>query len=72
MKLLVFLGALAIVGLVITGAIHLQKTSNNTITIEIDKARVKDDADALISKGEGVLHDVEENLQSRAPDAARN
>jgi Tfp pilus assembly protein PilX len=68
MKALVFLAALALVGLVVTGAIHLQKSSDNSFTIEVDKNIAKQDADEVIQKGEQFFHEAESNLQSRAQD----
>jgi hypothetical protein len=64
-KALFFLVALAIVGLIITGAIRLQR-SNDTITIEIDKGRVAQDARAVVTKGKQVLQKAEASLD-RAP-----
>jgi hypothetical protein len=64
MRLLIFLSALAVVGLVVTGAIHLQKTSDHTYMIEIDKNRVQEDAERVIEKSEALLHQAEANASS--------
>jgi hypothetical protein len=65
MKVLFFLAALAVVGLVVTGAIHFQK-SGNTISIQIDKDRVEEDAQKAIGESEQVLHEAEARLQQPA------
>jgi hypothetical protein len=57
MKVFAFLAALAIVGLVITGAIKLQK-SDNSISIQIDRNRVKEEAKNVVEKGEDLLRDA--------------
>ena len=62
MRVLFFLGVLAIGGLIVTGAIHLQK-KGDTISIEIDKTKVKDEAQMVIDKGEDLLQDAEARLQ---------
>jgi hypothetical protein len=72
MKALIFLAALAIVGLVVTGAIHLQKTSDNTFDIQVDKARVEQDAERVVSEGQALLHKAEADLQSGTQSPSRN
>ena len=72
MKTLIFLGALAIIGLVVTGAIHLQKNNDNTFDIQVDKGRVEQDAERVISEGQDLLHRAESDLQSAAPGPSRN
>jgi hypothetical protein len=67
MKALFFLAALAIVGLVVTGAISLHK-SGDTISIEIDKQEVAEDARAVIKEGKEIFHKAESSIDS---DAAR-
>jgi hypothetical protein len=62
MRVFAFLAALAVVGLVITGAIKLQK-SNKTISIEIDRDRVKQDARAVVKKGKEVLREAGSALE---------
>jgi hypothetical protein len=64
MKTLVFLAALAVVGLVVTGAIKLQKTSDNNLTIQVDENRVADDAHRAVDEGREILHQAESALQS--------
>ena len=67
MKLVFFLAALAIVGLVVTGAIKLQKSSDtNTISIQIDKQRVHEDADRVVEEGKHVLEEAEAAIGSPA------
>lgn len=56
-----FLGALAIIGLIITGAIHLQRT-DDSITIEINKHRVAEDAKTVVDKSRTVLRQAEASL----------
>ncbi len=65
MKVLFFLAALAIAGLVVTGAIHFQK-SGNTITIQVDRDQVKEDAQKVIDEGEEILHEAEARLHQEA------
>lgn len=72
MKTLIFLAALAVVGLVVTGAIHLQKTNDNTISIQVDKGRVEQDADRLVHEGESLLHQAEADLSNAAQAPSRN
>lgn len=61
MKPLGFLVAAAIVGLILTGAIRLQRT-NSTISIQIDKQQVIEDARKLVEEGKEVIEDVREAL----------
>lgn len=63
MKAFFFLAALAIVGLVVTGAISLHR-SGNSITIEIDKQRVANDAQAVVDEGKQVLRQAETSLDA--------
>ena len=63
MKFLLFLVALAIVALIVTGAITLTRTADQKITIEIDKDRVKQDAAAALKKGRDVLRGAESRLR---------
>ena len=58
MKILMFLGALAIVGLIATGAITLHKSSNNNITTQIDRAKVKEEASHVVNEGEELLQEA--------------
>jgi hypothetical protein len=60
-RALFFLAALAVVALVVTGAIRLQR-SDDTITIQIDKARVAEDARAAVKRGKQVLRKAEASL----------
>ncbi len=57
MKIFMFLAALAVVWLVVTGAIKFQK-SNNTISIQIDRAKVQEEAEMVIDKSEEVLREA--------------
>ena len=65
MKAFFFLAALAIVGLVVTGAISLRR-SGNSITIEIDKQRVANDAKAVVDEGKQVLRQAEASLDAES------
>jgi hypothetical protein len=66
MRTLVFLGILAIIGLVVTGAIKMQKSPNdNTISIQIDKQRVSEDAQRVVDDGKELLQEAETAVQSR-------
>ncbi|MGD9724109.1 MAG: hypothetical protein AB7O59_22975 [Pirellulales bacterium] len=60
-RALFFLLALAIVGLIITGAIQLQRT-DDTITIQINKDRVAEDAKKVVKRGQDVLRKAEASL----------
>jgi hypothetical protein len=72
MKILFFLAALAIVGLIITGAITLGRTDDQSITIQINKSRVKQDAAAALQKGKEVIGGAESNLRQAARDVDTN
>lgn len=65
LRALFFLGVLAIIGLIVTGAIQLQR-SNDSITIEINKQRVAEDAKRVISGGKEVLRKAEASLDREA------
>ncbi len=65
MRTLFFLAALAVVGLVITGAIKLQK-SDNTISIEIDRQRTEQEAERVVDEGRQVLQEAESAIGSNA------
>jgi hypothetical protein len=64
MRLLLFLGALAVGGLIVTGAIKMTK-SNNSITIEIDRQAVRDDARRLVEEGKELIDDAESAMHDR-------
>ncbi len=66
MRILIFLGVLAIIGLIVTGAITLQRSNDNTITIQIDKGRVKQDAATVLEKGKEVIQDARSALRDSA------
>ncbi len=53
------------VGLVITGAIKLQK-SDNTISIEIDRQRTEQEAERVVDEGRQVLQEAESAIGSNA------
>ena len=59
MRILFFLAAMAIIGLVVTGAIKLQKGDDNTITIKIDRQQVREDAAKLVRKSKSALEEAE-------------
>ncbi len=65
MRLFFFLGSLAIIGLIITGAITLQRGDDNKITIQIDKTKVKEEARTVIEKGKEVIEGVREASRER-------
>jgi hypothetical protein len=63
MRRLLFVAfALAIVGLIVTGAIQLQRT-DDSITIEINKKRVAEDARKVIKRGKDVLRKAEASIE---------
>jgi hypothetical protein len=72
MKILFFLAAVAIIGLVITGAITLQRGDDQKITIQIDRGRVKQEAATALEKGKEVLEEAESALHRPASDTSRN
>lgn len=74
MKYLFFLAALAVIALLITGAIKLQPSSseNQTITIQIDKGRVKQNAAAALEKGKKVIEGAESALHQATRETERN
>jgi hypothetical protein len=72
MKFLCFLAALAIIGLIITGAITLGRTDDQNITIEINRGRVREDAAAAIRKGKEVLGGAESKVRQAAREVEAN
>ena len=72
MKILFFLAALAIIGLIITGAIRLGRSDDQTITIQINKGRVKQDAAAAFEKGKEVFGGAESRLRQATRDSNTN
>jgi hypothetical protein len=63
MRRLLFVAfALAVVGLIVTGAIQLNRT-NDSITIEINKKRVAEDARKVLKRGKDVLRKAEAELE---------
>ena len=68
MKALVFFAALAVVGLVVTGAIKLQRSSDHTLSIQIDESRVKQDADRVVEEGKHLFQEAESTLHQAAQD----
>jgi hypothetical protein len=72
MKLFVFLGVLAVIGLVVTGAITLQKSSDNKITIEIDREKVREDARRVVEEGRHVLDEAGSAFRQNSAEANRN
>ncbi len=72
MKILFFLAALAIIGLIITGAIRLGRSDDQTITIQINKGRVKQDAVAAFEKGKEVLGGAKSRLRQATRDSNTN
>ena len=72
MKLFMFLGVLAVIGLVVTGAITLQKSSDNKITIQIDRAKVREDAQRVVEEGRHVLDEAGSAFRQTGDDKSRN
>jgi hypothetical protein len=62
-RALLFLAALAIIGLIITGAIQLQR-SDDSITIQINKNQVREDAKKVVNRGREVLRKAEATLDN--------
>ncbi len=65
MRILFFLGMLAIVGLVVTGAIKMQSSPDHTISIQIDKEKVKEDAQIVVRKGREVIEEASDALRDK-------
>jgi hypothetical protein len=72
MKILFFVAALIIIGLVVTGAITLSRSADQTITIQIDKGRVKQDAAAALEKGKQVIEGAQSAIREAARDTDKN
>ncbi len=68
MRLLVFLGVLAVIGLVVTGAIKLQRSDTDTITIQIDKTKVKEDAAVVVERGKEAFSEAESAILEASRD----
>jgi len=67
MRVFLFLAALILVGLIITGAIKLQK-SDKSISIQIDRDKVKEEASTVVDKGKEVLEEARSALrETRQP-----
>jgi len=60
-RLFLFLAALAVIGLIITGAIQLNRDDDN-ITIRIDRDHVRKDAQAVVNRGKEVFRKAEASL----------
>jgi hypothetical protein len=72
MRLLLILGVLAVIGLVVTGAITLQRSDDNKITIQIDKGKVKEEAATVMEKGKEVLQGAGSSLREASRDRKTN
>lgn len=72
MKILLFIGALIIIGLIITGAITLGRSGDDTITIQIDKGRVKQNAAAALERGKEVIHEAESAFRPSKREPVKN
>jgi hypothetical protein len=70
MRLLLILGVAAVIGLIVTGAITLQRSEDNKITIQIDKAKVREEASEVIEKGKEVIQGVREASRERPANPA--
>jgi hypothetical protein len=62
-----FLAALAVIGLIITGAIKFQKT-DSSISIQIDRARVREEARSVVDKSKAVLREAGSALKEARDD----
>ena len=60
-RLFLFLAALAAIGLIVTGAIQLRR-DDQSITIEINRSRVRQDAKAVVDRGKEVFRKAEASL----------
>jgi hypothetical protein len=58
MRGLIFLAGLAIIALIVTGVIHIQK-SGNQVNITVDEVKLKQEAGQFLHKVEDVVHDAE-------------
>jgi hypothetical protein len=67
MKFLMLLAALAVVGLVVTGAIKFQK-SDSSISIQIDRAKVRQEAEMVVDKSKDVLREAGSALKESRDD----
>jgi hypothetical protein len=65
MRLFLFLAVAAVIGLIVTGAITLQRSADNKITIQIDKTKVREEATEVIEKGKEVFQGVREASRER-------
>jgi hypothetical protein len=65
MRLLLILAVAAVIGLIVTGAITLQRSADNKITIQIDKTKVREEASEVIDKGKEVIQGVREASRGR-------
>ena len=72
MRLLLILGVIAVIGLVVTGAITLQRSDDNKITIQIDKGKVKEEAATVMEKGKEVLQGAGSALREASRDRKTN
>jgi len=61
MRILFFLLVLAGIGLVVTGAVKLQRSGDN-VSIEIDKKRVAEDAREVVNEGRELLESARSRL----------
>jgi hypothetical protein len=66
------LGVLAVIGLVVTGAITLQRGDDNKIMIQIDKGKVKEEAATVMEKGKEVLQGAGSALREASRDHKTN
>ncbi len=70
MRLLLILAVVAVIGLVVTGAITLQRSEDNKITIQIDKSKVREEASEVIEKSKEVIQGVREASRQRQTNLA--
>lgn len=67
MRFFMFLAALAVVGLIVTGAIKFQKT-DTSISIQIDRAKVREEAKIVVDKSKEVLREAGSALKESHDD----
>ncbi len=69
MRGLFFLGLLAVGGLFVAGAIHIQKGPDNNIEITVDKQKAEHAAEKALEEGREVLEQAEQQVQKDQPTA---